>query len=121
MTISDCPSEVFCTRFSPDGKLLATGCGDGAIRVFNVHDGRLSYTLMQPQNAYGFGMPCTAIRFRPLSSATKTRNVLLAVSTSTISSSHLFSAPLTFLVCRLERIGGALARDVGQVPARHHQ
>lgn len=78
---SDCSSEVFCTRFSPDGKLLAAGCGDGAIRVFNVHDGKLSYTLMQPQNTFGFGMPCTAIRFRPLSSASKTKNVLLAVST----------------------------------------
>lgn len=32
-TCSECPSEVFCTRFSPDGKLLAAGCGDGAIRV----------------------------------------------------------------------------------------
>jgi COMPASS component SWD3 len=46
-----------------------------------VHDGKLSYTLMQPQSSYGFGMPCTAIRFRPLTSATKTKNVLLAVST----------------------------------------
>ncbi|KAJ0405858.1 hypothetical protein P43SY_001590 [Pythium insidiosum] len=82
VTISDCPSEVFCTRFSPDGKLLAAGCGDGAIRVFNVHDGKLSYTLMQPQHSYGFGMPCTAIRFRPITSSAKTKNVLLAVNSN---------------------------------------
>ncbi|KAG1707062.1 hypothetical protein DVH05_026258 [Phytophthora capsici] len=82
VTISDCASEVFCTRFSPDGRLLATGCGDGAIRVFNVHDGKLSYTLMQPQSTYGFGLPCTAIRFRPLTSANKTKNVLLAANSN---------------------------------------
>ncbi|EEY62684.1 uncharacterized protein PITG_14466 [Phytophthora infestans T30-4] len=82
VTISDCASEVFCTRFSPDGKLLAAGCGDGAIRVFNVHDGKLSYTLIQPQSSYGFGLPCTAIRFRPLTSATKTKNVLLAANSN---------------------------------------
>ncbi|TMW61767.1 hypothetical protein Poli38472_010830 [Pythium oligandrum] len=82
VTISDCPSEVFCTKFSPDGKFLAAGCGDGAIRIFNVHDGKLSYTLMQPTSSYGFGMPCTAIRFRPLTSSSKTKNVLLAVNSN---------------------------------------
>jgi hypothetical protein len=35
---------------------------------------------MQPQNNYGFGMPTTAIRFRPVNNNTKTKNVLLAVS-----------------------------------------
>ena len=32
-TLADNPSEVFVVRFSPDGKLVATGCNDGAIRV----------------------------------------------------------------------------------------
>ncbi|OQR95769.1 hypothetical protein THRCLA_07583 [Thraustotheca clavata] len=82
ITISECPSEVFCTRFSPDGTLLAAGCGDGAIRIFNVSNGSLAYTLMQPHHNYGFGMPCTAIRFRPLNSASKTKNVLLAVNSN---------------------------------------
>lgn len=82
VTISDCPSEVFCTKFSPDGKFLAAGCGDGAIRVFNTKNGSLSYTLMQPHHNYGFGMPCTAIRFRPMTDSTKTKNVLLAVNSN---------------------------------------
>jgi WD40 repeat protein len=34
ITISDNTSEVFCVKFSPDGKFIAAGCGDGAIRVF---------------------------------------------------------------------------------------
>ncbi|RHY69933.1 hypothetical protein DYB30_006825 [Aphanomyces astaci] len=89
ITISECPSEVFCTRFSPDGALLAAGCGDGAIRIFNVQNGTLAYTLMQPHHNFGFGMPCTAIRFRPLTSASKTKNVLLAVSThGTLTAGH---------------------------------
>jgi WD40 repeat protein len=33
ITISDNTSEVFCVKFSPDGKFIAAGCGDGAIRV----------------------------------------------------------------------------------------
>ncbi|EQC32639.1 hypothetical protein SDRG_09615 [Saprolegnia diclina VS20] len=82
ITISECPSEVFCTRFSPDGSLLAAGCGDGAIRIFNVANGALAYTLMQPHHNYGFGMPCTALRFRPLTSSSKTKNVLLAVNSN---------------------------------------
>ncbi|OQR96839.1 hypothetical protein ACHHYP_13205 [Achlya hypogyna] len=82
VTISECPSEVFCTRFSPDGTLLAAGCGDGAIRIFNVANGALAYTLMQPHHNYGFGMPCTALRFRPLASSSKTKNVLLAVNSN---------------------------------------
>jgi len=32
-------------RFSPDGKFLAAGCGDGAIRVFNTTNGALAYNL----------------------------------------------------------------------------
>jgi WD40 repeat protein len=77
LTISDCPSEVFCARFSPDGKMIAAGCGDGAIRVFNADSGRQCYTL----NSIGDGLPCTGIRFRPVTNASKTKNVLLAVST----------------------------------------
>jgi COMPASS component SWD3 len=39
ITISENTSEVFCVRFSPDGKFVAAGCGDGAIRVFNAENG----------------------------------------------------------------------------------
>ncbi|RHY93200.1 hypothetical protein DYB37_008470 [Aphanomyces astaci] len=57
--------------------------------IFNVQNGTLAYTLMQPHHNFGFGMPCTAIRFRPLTSASKTKNVLLAVSThGTLTAGH---------------------------------
>ena len=41
LDISDNPSEVFVSKFSPDGALLAAGCGDGALRVFDAETGRL--------------------------------------------------------------------------------
>lgn len=77
LDISENPGEVFVTRFSPDGGLLAAGCGDGAIRVFKTETGRLSYNL-NVTNASA--LPTTAIAFRPASGVSKTRNVLLAVN-----------------------------------------
>lgn len=77
VTISDNTSEVFCVRFSPDGKFLAAGCGDGAIRVFNVSTGKLSYNLQSGSNT---ALPTTAIRFRPVTATTRTKNVFLAAN-----------------------------------------
>ena len=77
-TVSDNTSEVFSVRFSPDGKLLAAGCGDGAIRVYNALNGNLAYELKQPAGP-NIGLPTTSIRFRPLG-ASKTKNVLIAAN-----------------------------------------
>ena len=71
-------TEVFVTRFSPDGNLIAAGCGDGAIRVYNSLNGKMMYSLNVAKDESG--MPMTAIRFRPHTSASKTKNVLLAVN-----------------------------------------
>lgn len=74
-TLDDNPSEVFVVRFSPDGKLVAAGCNDGSIRVFNLKTG-----YIHNLNVGKFSMPTTSLRFRPISSASKTKNVLLAVN-----------------------------------------
>lgn len=77
VTISSLTSEVFCVRFSPDGKFLAAGCGDGAIRVFNVQNGNLAYNLQGGSNV---ALPTTALRFRPITPTTRTKNVFLAAN-----------------------------------------
>jgi COMPASS component SWD3 len=77
VTISGNSSEVFCVRFSPDGKFLAAGCGDGAIRVFNVSNGKVAYNLEGGSNV---ALPTTAIRFRPVTPSTRTKNVFLAAN-----------------------------------------
>lgn len=75
VTISDCGSEVFCVRFSPDGRLLAAGGADGAVRLFSARDGSTAYTL---QGGSGAALPTTSIRFRPPGPAVATKNVLIA-------------------------------------------
>jgi len=77
VTISSLTSEVFCVRFSPDGKFIAAGCGDGAIRVFNVSNGSLAYNLQGGSNV---ALPTTALRFRPVTPTTRTKNVFLAAN-----------------------------------------
>lgn len=77
VTISDLTSEVFTIRFSPDGKFLACGCGDGAIRVFNSQNGSLAYSL---QGGSSVALPTTALRFRPVTPTTRTKNVFLAAN-----------------------------------------
>jgi len=77
VTISSLTSEVFVVRFSPDGKFLAAGCGDGGIRVFNVLNGSLAYNLQAGSNV---ALPTTALRFRPVTPTTRTKNVFLAAN-----------------------------------------
>eukprot|EP01041_Mallomonas_annulata_P010247 gene10247-21378_t len=90
VTISDNTSEVFCVRFSPDGKFLAAGCGDGAIRIFNVGTGKLAYNVQGGSNT---ALPTTAIRFRPVTATTRTKNVFLAANAAgTVQHWHMTSS-----------------------------
>jgi WD40 repeat protein len=77
ITISDNTSEVFCVKFSTDGKYLAAGCGDGAIRVFSTTQGKLTYNLQGGSNV---ALPTTALQFRPVTPTSRTKNVLLAAN-----------------------------------------
>lgn len=76
LDISDNPSEVFVSKFSPDGLMLAAGCGDGAIRVFDAQTGKLNYNL----NINASALPTTAISWRPTTESSRTRNVLIAAN-----------------------------------------
>lgn len=117
-TLADNPSEVFVVRFSPDGKLVATGCNDGAIRVYNLRTGYVHNLNVGVHN-----MPTTSLRFRPISAASKTKNVLLAVNADGsaqhwhITSGkclHTISDPDNQLFCVDYRPDGALFATAGK-------
>lgn len=44
-TITGLKESILALEFSPDGKLLASGCEDGNIRVFSTCDWKLLYTF----------------------------------------------------------------------------
>lgn len=90
ITISGNTSEIFCVKFSPDGNFIAAGCGDGAIRVFNAQSGALAYNL---QGGSNIALPTTAVKFRPVTATTRTKNVLLSANAAgTVQHWHMTSS-----------------------------
>jgi WD40 repeat protein len=65
MTLGDSSYEVFCAQFDPEDRYIALGYGDGAVRIYNMETGKLSYTLAGAQFAMDHEMPITCIRWRP--------------------------------------------------------
>ena len=52
--IEEVPQEVFAVRFSADGAVLATGCNDGAVRVYGgQRGGRAPLATLLPTAADG--------------------------------------------------------------------
>jgi COMPASS component SWD3 len=89
LTISGNTSEIFSVRFSPDGSFIAAGCGDGAIRCFNTQTGALAYNL---QGGSNIALPTTAIKFRPVTATTRTKNVLISSNAAgTVQHWHMTS------------------------------
>ena len=76
-TLGDLTMQTFCVRFDPNDKYIAAGCGDGAIRIFNVFTGKQSYILNTTMEE---PMPTTNIKWRPLAAPGVTKNVLISVN-----------------------------------------
>ncbi|CEP01851.1 Anaphase-promoting complex subunit 4-like WD40 domain-containing protein [Plasmodiophora brassicae] len=67
--------EYFSVRYSPDGKLVACGCGDGVIRVFNRVSGKVAYKLNVGASSE---LPITCVRFRPQPASSSAQNIVVA-------------------------------------------
>ena len=78
MTLGEETSEVFAVRWSADDSLIAASMGDGSIRLFSATSGSLIRNLVC--KASEENMPVTGIRWRPLVSVSKTKHILLCIT-----------------------------------------
>lgn len=78
--------RAFCVRYSPDSSLLATGCGDGSVRILQAGSGRLAYNLCHEADAAP-GLPTTCIRW------TGSRLLLAATAAGTLETWKVGSVP----------------------------
>ncbi|OCT81553.1 uncharacterized WD repeat-containing protein alr3466 [Xenopus laevis] len=69
---------IYSLRFSPNGKQLAAGFGNGAIQTINVESGRAELTLYSGQRS---GQAVTALSYHP-----KSQNLLVAAGADGIIS-----------------------------------
>jgi len=77
MTVN-CESDTFCLTFAPDNVMMAAGGGDGCIRVFHTGSGKTLYKLGGDFTRGKVQLPATAVKFRPATSFSKTKNILLS-------------------------------------------
>ncbi|XP_072021530.1 uncharacterized protein [Amphiura filiformis] len=62
ITQKDSDMGVYSLQFSPEGDLLAVGCGNGAVRVYNCSDGKVKSKLCEGSKS---GLPITCLVFHP--------------------------------------------------------
>jgi len=58
-TLGDTSTPTFCVRYDYNDKYIASGCGDGSIRIFNVFTQKQSYILNDQMEET---MPTTNVR-----------------------------------------------------------
>mmetsp|Transcript_17948 Transcript_17948/g.30028 ORF Transcript_17948/g.30028 Transcript_17948/m.30028 type:complete len:349 (+) Transcript_17948:75-1121(+) len=80
-TIDENSDEVFAVRFSPDGRHLVAGCGDGSTRVFNSSNGDLVHRV---EGGTKNSLPTTCIRFRPNTSLHRQKDVFVTAHSNGI-------------------------------------
>jgi WD40 repeat protein len=73
--LSEEKDESYSIRFSPDNQFIVAGGGDGDIRVYNSTTGKMAFHLVAEER-----YPVTCLRFRPNTSYTTTKNILIASS-----------------------------------------
>lgn len=83
-TAGQSQSEVFCMQYDPSDSYIATGYGDGHVRIFNTTSGLLSFEI-DANIPGGSGenatheKPITRLRWKP-QGASKTLSILTTIS-----------------------------------------
>ena len=91
-TIQIAGTEIFCIRFSPDGKFLAASCSDGSVRVFNASNGTPAFHLNGGSEA---SQTAITLKFRPITPSARTKNVFITSNSSGILQQwHMTSAKI---------------------------
>ncbi|XP_076472976.1 WD repeat-containing protein 89 homolog [Babylonia areolata] len=58
----ECPADIMCCRFSPDGSYLAVGLCDGCIKIYGSNSAQTLYSLSD-DDTNASRLPVTQIRF----------------------------------------------------------
>jgi WD40 repeat protein len=76
-------SDCFCVRFSPDDQYLAASFANGAIHIYNAETGKQDFVLNSnpdEKDSFSGPLPTTQLRWRPHSTQSKTKSVLISVN-----------------------------------------
>lgn len=60
----ECPADIMCCRFTPDGTHLAVGLCDGSIKIYSSTNCQMLYSLSDDDTTAS-RLPVTQIRFAP--------------------------------------------------------
>uniref|UniRef100_A0A8C5MHY1 Anaphase-promoting complex subunit 4-like WD40 domain-containing protein n=1 Tax=Leptobrachium leishanense TaxID=445787 RepID=A0A8C5MHY1_9ANUR len=85
------PHSIYSLRFSPNGKQLCVGFGNGAIQILNVDNGHVDRTLFSGHRSR---QPITALHYHP-----KSENLLVAAGADGLVSTYDIKAQIN--VCSL--------------------
>eukprot|EP00794_Sanderia_malayensis_P013785 gene13785-15228_t len=61
LNVFELPSDVMCSRFNPDGVLLAIGLSNGIIKIYSIESKTCVYSIPNPDSE----LPVTCLRWRP--------------------------------------------------------
>merc|ERR1711959_307800 len=70
--------DTFCLSFTPDNVMLVAGGGEGCLRVYHTGSGKRLYRLGGDFSQHKIQLPATTVKFRPPTSLSKTKNVLIS-------------------------------------------
>lgn len=60
----DIHTEAFSVRVNPNDKVVAVGCANGEVKIYDIYEGKV---LSIGNTSRMSGFPCTSVRWKPVS------------------------------------------------------